>query len=157
MKTNSDYNDLLQLLNEHGVRYLIAGSYAVMKYTEPIWSKDIDVWIDPVSDNALKVLDALRRFGAPVSNLSIEDLTDPTTIFQIGVDGNRIDILTSISGLTFAEAWEKRDSFQLETTHSPVLSIEDTIRAAKASGRVKDRARIRALQKAVAIRTRLNK
>ena len=67
MKINSDYNDLLRLFDEFGVRYLIAGSYAVMKYTEPTWSKDIDLWIDPVPENAVKVLDALRRFGAPLN------------------------------------------------------------------------------------------
>jgi hypothetical protein len=61
VKINSDYNDLLRLFGECGVRYLIAGSYAVMKYTEPIWSKDIDIWIDPVPENVARVLDSLRR------------------------------------------------------------------------------------------------
>jgi hypothetical protein len=67
-----------------------------MKYTEPIWSKEIDLWIDPVPENAGKVLDALGRFGAPTGSLSVSDLTDPTTIFQIGVDGNRIDLMTAV-------------------------------------------------------------
>ena len=99
MKINSDYKDLLRLLNEFDVRYLIAGSYAVMKYTEPVWSKDIDIWIEPVAENAQKVLEALHRFGAPTGNVRVEDLTDPTTIFQIGIAGNRVDIMTSVPGL----------------------------------------------------------
>jgi len=111
VKINSDSNDLLRLFDEFAVRYLIAGSYAVMKYTESIWSKEIDLWIDPVPENAAKVLDALRRFGAPTGTLSVSDLTDPTTIFQIGVDGNRIDILTAVPGLTFEAAWGRRGTF----------------------------------------------
>ena len=119
MKTNSDYNDLLRLFDEFGVRYLIAGSYAVMKYTEPIWSKDIDLWIEPVPENAAKVFDALGRFGAPAGSLSVSDPTDPTTIFQIGVDGNRIDIMTAIPGLTFEAAWGRRGPVCLRRSDRP--------------------------------------
>ena len=82
MKINSDYNDLLRLFDEFGVRYLIAGSYAVMKYTEPTWSKDIDLWIDPVPENAVKVLDALRRFGAPTGSLSVSRPHRPNDHFS---------------------------------------------------------------------------
>jgi hypothetical protein len=155
VKINSDYNDLLRLFDEFGVRYLIAGSYAVMKYTEPIWSKDIDLWIDPVPENAAKVLDALRRFGAPTGSLSVSDLTDPTTIFQIGVDGNRIDIMTAVPGLTFEEAWGRRGTFLMSDVGSPVLSVDDTLAASKASNRPKDRARVRALEKAIEMQSRL--
>ena len=155
MKTNSDYNDLLRLFDEFGVRYLIAGSYAVMKYTEPIWSKDIDLWIEPVPENAAKVFDALGRFGAPAGSLSVSDLTDPTTIFQIGVDGNRIDIMTAVPGLTFEEAWGHRGTFLMSDVGSPVLSVEDTLAASKASNRPKDRARVRALEKAIEMRFHL--
>jgi hypothetical protein len=155
VKINSDYNDLLRLFDEFGVRYLIAGSYAVMKYTEPIWSKDIDLWIDPVPENAAKVFDALRRFGAPTGNLGVSDLTDPTTIFQIGVDGNRIDIMTAVPGLTFEDAWGRRGTFLMSDVGSPVLSVEDTLAASKASNRPKDRARVRALEKAIEMRSGL--
>ncbi len=155
MKINSDYSDLLRLFEDSGVRYLIAGSYAVMKYTEPIWSKDIDIWIDPTPENATKVLQALRVFGAPTSDVAIADLTDPTSIFQIGAEGNRIDIMTAVPGLEFKDAWEHRESFLLEDRGFPVLSVQDTIKAAEAANRPKDRARIRALKKAIQIRARL--
>jgi len=155
VKINSDSNDLLRLFDEFAVRYLIARSYAVMKYTESIWSKEIDLWIDPVPENAAKVLDALRRFGAPTGTLSVSDLTDPTTIFQIGVDGNRIDILTAVPGLTFEAAWGRRGTFLMSDVGSPVLSVEDTLAASKASNRPKDRARVRALEKAIEMRSRL--
>lgn len=132
------------MLNDAGVRYLIAGSYAAMKYTEPVWST-IDVWIEPSDDNSQKVLEALRRFGAPLAELSAGDLVDPATIFQIGVSGNRIDLLTSIAGLTFTDAWARRDTFQFGDLSCPVLSLDDTIRAAEAANRPEDRRRVRAL------------
>jgi len=155
VKINSDYNDLLRLFDEFGVRYLIAGSYAVMKYTEPIWSKDIELWIDPVPENAAKVFAALGRFGAPAGSLSVSDLTDPTTIFQIGVDGNRIDIMTAVPGLTFEAAWGRRGTFLMSDVGSPVLSVEDTLAASRASNRPQDRARVRALEKAIEMRSGL--
>jgi hypothetical protein len=70
-----------------------------MKYTEPMWSKDIDLWVEPTAENAAKVLTGLRRFGAPLGDLTVEQLTDPTTIFQIGIEGNRIDIMAGVPGL----------------------------------------------------------
>ncbi|HXS94414.1 MAG TPA: nucleotidyltransferase [Candidatus Limnocylindrales bacterium] len=154
MKINSDYSDLLRVFAERGVRYLIAGSYASMKYTEPIWSKDIDVWVEPVPENAAKVLDALRHFGAPIAGIEAEEFVNPTTIFQIGVEGVRIDIMTNILGLNFEEAWARRDTFLLNDATHPVLSIHDAIKAAEASGRAKDRSRVRALKKAAEMRNR---
>jgi hypothetical protein len=157
MRINSGCNDLLRLFGESGVRYLIAGSYAVMKYTESAWSKEIGVWVEPAPENAAKVLDALRRLGAPLGNLGVSDLTGPTTLFQIGVAGNRIDIMTDIPGLVFDEAWKRRDTFQYGGVASPVLSIEDTLTASRSSNRPSDRQRIRALRKAIEVRSRLGK
>jgi hypothetical protein len=97
----------------------------------------------------------LQRFGAPIGAVSISDLTNPTTVFQIGVAGNRVDIMAGIPGLDFQTAWERRDSFQLNQGGNPVLSIEDALAAAKAADRPKDRARIRALEKAIRIRERI--
>lgn len=98
------------------------------------------------------MLDALGRFGARTGSLSARDLTDPTTIFQIGIHGNRIDIMTAVPGLTFEAAWGRRGTFLMSDAGSPVLSVEDTLAAARASNRPKDRARVRALEKAMAMR-----
>lgn len=155
MKISSDYSDLLRLFDDCGVRYLIVGSYAVMKYTEPMWSKDIDLWVDPTAENAQRVLNALQSFGAPTGALSVADLTNPTTVFQIGVEGNRIDIMVGVPGLDFQVAWNRRDTFLLNSGGNPVLSIEDTLAAAKAANRPKDRVRIRALKKAIQIRKKI--
>lgn len=155
MKINSDYDDLLRLFDGFGIRYLIVGAYAAMKYTEPVWTRGMDVWVEPVEENAARVLSALQRFGAPLAGLTVADLTDPQTVFQIGVAGNRIDILTAIPGLSFDQAWARREQFSMNDAGHPVLSAQDAIAAAEASNRPKDRDRIKALKKSLELRRRL--
>ena len=82
---NSDFNDLLQALNDEAVEYLIVGGYAVGKYTEPRYTKDIDIWINASVENAERVLRALAKFGAPLANITVDDFTDPDLFYQIGV------------------------------------------------------------------------
>ena len=83
MKISSDYKDLLRSLNAAGVRYLIVGGYAVMIYTEPDFTKDIDIWIGPTLDNADALFRALREFGAPLNGISPRDFTEPETFYQM--------------------------------------------------------------------------
>jgi hypothetical protein len=148
VKISSDYSDLIQFLNDERVRYLIVGGYAAMKYTEPFWTKDLDIWIETTRENADRTLTALAKFGAPAGDLTVEDLLDTTTIYQIGVSGNRIDILTSVSGLAFADAWERRSSLDFGIRTAPVLSLDDMITAAEHTRRPRDRQRVRLLRKA---------
>jgi hypothetical protein len=108
MKINSDFRDLLRSFNAAGVRYLIVGGYAVMIHTEPRYTKDLDLWIDAVADNARRMIAALNEFGAPTSDIQPSDFTEPEVFFQIGVEPVRIDILTSVTGLGFEGAWERR-------------------------------------------------
>ena len=114
MKVNSDYRDLLQSLNEVHVRYLVVGGYAWMAHTEPRYTKDLDIWVDPVESNARLLLDALQRFGAPTKAVTIADFTEQEVFYQIGVEPVRIDIMTSVAGLTFSEAWERRVTVDFE-------------------------------------------
>jgi hypothetical protein len=108
MKISSDYKDLLKNLNAAGVRYLIVGGYAVMIYTEPSFTKDLDLWVDPSEHNAQALFRALAQFGAPLHGIRPADFTEPEVFYQMGVDPVRIDILTSLPGLGFASAWERR-------------------------------------------------
>ncbi len=71
MKINSDYRDLLRNLNEENVRYLVVGGYAWMAYTEPRYTKDLDIWIEPVETNSHLLLKALARFGAPTTDVTV--------------------------------------------------------------------------------------
>lgn len=95
---NSDFSDLLQALNDEAVEYLIVGGYAGGKYTEPRYTKDIDVWINTTADNVVRVFRALQKFGAPLSGIDISDFMNPDMFFQIGVEPSRIDILMGSTG-----------------------------------------------------------
>src|SRR5437016_2023132 len=101
----SDYKDLLEVLNACGVRYLIVGGHAVMKYTEPRRTKDLDLWVATDPANAENVHRALSAFGAPVERYTPSDFTQAEFWFQIGVAPVRVDILMSLPGVSFEEAW----------------------------------------------------
>src|SRR5947209_8588745 len=91
----SDWKDLLSALATEQSRFLVIGGYAVMKYTEPYTTKDLDLWIDPAPENAARVFRALAKFGAPLRGLTPEYFTVPGNFYQIGVSLWRVDILTS--------------------------------------------------------------
>jgi hypothetical protein len=109
-----------------------------MAHTEPRYTKDLDVWVEPTPQNAEVVYDALRRFGAPVSELTPGDFAEPPIFFQIGVPPVRIDILTTVSGLEFSDAWHRRMDTDFDGVNAPVLSREDLIVTKRAAGRPQD-------------------
>jgi hypothetical protein len=139
MKINSDFKDLLRDFDAAGVRYLIVDGYAVMVYTEPRYTKDLDLWVDPVAANAKAVLRALATFGAPTGDLTVSDLTEPEVFFQIGMDPVRVDILTSVEGLDFSTAWNRKAMVDFGGVSAPVLCREDLVHAKVASGRAQDK------------------
>ncbi len=93
-----DYLDLLQCLNDNKVKYLVIGGYAVIQYAEPRYTKDIDIWVEASTANAKKVLKALSKFGAPISNLTEEELSTPGLVYIFGVAPVRVDILNRVKG-----------------------------------------------------------
>ena len=111
---NSDYKDILRILSDRKARFLLVGAYAMAAHGYPRSTMDIDLWVMPDPENALQVLQALEDFGAPSGDLSPEDLQKEGVIFQIGVAPRRIDILTSVDGLEFSDAF----------THSDIIEIE---------------------------------
>jgi hypothetical protein len=138
MKINSDFKDLLRDLNAAGVRYLIVGGYAVMTYAEPRYTKDLDVWIDPVEPNAERLFVALAQFGAPTQDIRPSDFIEPEVFFQIGVEPVRIDIMTSVPGLDFDAAWECKAIVDFGGESAPVLCREDVVKSKVAAGRTRD-------------------
>ena len=108
MEIPHDYRDLLRILNEHKVRYLVIGAYAVSYYAEPRYTKDFDIWIDPSPENAQRVYDALKEFGAPLKGIKTNDFTDENLVYQIGIAPVRIDIIMGPRGIGFDAAWKKR-------------------------------------------------
>ena len=147
MKISSDYRDLLSIFNAAGVRYLIVGGYAVMVHTEPRYTKDLDIWVDTSGDNASVLFQALAQFGAPLKALHPADFMEPEVFYQIGMEPVRVDIMTSVAGLKFDEAWKRKVTVDFDGEPAAVLSREDLLLAKKAAGRHRDRKHIKSLQK----------
>jgi hypothetical protein len=143
---NEDYKDMLHALSEEKVRFLLIGAYAMAAHGYPRATMDIDIWVLPSPKNAEAVLRALRRFGAPLHNLTLEDLNDEGTIFQIGVAPRRIDIITAAAGLRFEETYERSMTVSIEGIEVRIPSVEDLIRNKRATGRTKDLADVEALE-----------
>ena len=108
MAVSSDFRDLLSVFNANQVRYLVIGGYAVVRYTEPRYTKDLDIWISVDPENAVAVFRALRAFGAPLTGMTERDFSEEGFFYQMGVPPVRIDILTEITGLSFDVAWKNR-------------------------------------------------
>lgn len=142
---NEDYRDILQSLSDERVRFLLVGAYALAAHGFPRATMDIDIWVMPDPDNADAVLRALNRFGAPLHSLTKADLECVDTVFQIGVAPRRIDIMTSVSGLVFEEAFRDSVLIVIEGIEVHVLSGEDLMRNKRAAGRTKDLADVEAL------------
>ena len=126
------------LFAKHRVRYLVVGAYAVMHYTEPRYTKDIDLWIDPSTHNARRAYRALVEYGAPLRGYTPADFTARESVFQIGVDPVRIDVLMSLPGVMFDTAWRNRTSAKVGDVRVQFISKRDLIRAKKAAGRNRD-------------------
>jgi hypothetical protein len=154
METNSDFRDLLRLFVDESVRFLIVGGYAVICHTEPYYTKDLDIWIEPDPDNATRALRALSRFGAPTATASIEDLINPDLIYQIGVDPVRVDVMAAVPGLEFGPAWDRRVQSDFGGLLVPVLSLDDTLSSKQAAGRPKD---VLQVEQLIAAKKRLGK
>jgi hypothetical protein len=135
---NSDFRDLLRLFNAHKVRYLVVGGYAVRKYTEPRYTKDLDIWVEATPKNAKAVFKALRRFEAPLADLSEADFAIEGFFYQMGRPPARIDILMSILGVAFADAWLNRAASDFDGVTAHFISIKDLIANKRAVGRPQD-------------------
>jgi hypothetical protein len=135
---NRDFAEMLSALSAAGVRFLIVGAHALAAHGAPRATGDLDIWIDATPENAVRVLAALRIFGAPLLDLSAADLCTPETVFQIGVPPARIDILTSISGVEFGDAWSRRIEVPIGDLRIGTIGRTDFIANKKASGRPKD-------------------
>lgn len=133
-----DYEDLFKVLNAHGIKYLVAGAQAVIYYTEPRYTKDLDVWVIPELNNSHHILKALGDFGAPLKGLSADEFKNRQLIIQIGVAPVRIDILLDIDGVDFKRAWKNRKRAHYGNTPINVMGVADLIRAKKAAGRPQD-------------------
>jgi predicted nucleotidyltransferase len=149
MEDNPHFTELLQKLNAHKVEFLIVGGYAVVKYTEPRFTKDLDIWIRNTSENAERVYLALAEFGAPLETdgLMARDFATPDLTYQIGRPPLRVDIITRIDGVVFQEAWSRRTPGKMAGVDVYFISLDDLIRNKEASGRASDVEHLKQLRK----------
>lgn len=137
---NENFRDMLLALNDANVRFLLVGAYALAAHGSPRATGDIDFWVQPTPDNARKVWQALVQFGAPTSQVTVDDFSSPEIVYQIGLPPQRIDILTSISGVDFEAAWNSRLTIEVDGIPLSVLSLNDLYLNKSSTGREKDQA-----------------
>lgn len=134
----SDFKEFLKLLNEYRVEYLLIGGYAVGLHGYVRSTQDMDIWVSASSDNAERLSLALQEFGFPALDVPSSLLAHPDRIFRMGVPPTRIEITTSISGVSFPECRQNRVEMELDGLVVPVISLPCLRRNKKASGRHKD-------------------
>ncbi len=139
MLTNADFKELLNLFEKNKVRYLVVGGYAVMKYSEPRFTKDLDILIATDPENANAVYAALKDFGAPLVNLTADDFTQRGYFYQMGRPPLRVDIMMSIPGIRFEDAWKNREMVVLDNLKISFISRSDLIRSKETSARPQDK------------------
>jgi hypothetical protein len=143
---NPDFRDRLAELNACQDEYLVVGAHAVAAHGHVRATKDLDVWVRPNPENAARVLRALAAFGAPLHDLTQDDLSRPGLIFQMGIPPVRIDVITSIAGIDFQEAWAERLAARFGGEPVHVLSRRHLIANKKAAGRLQDLADVERLE-----------
>jgi predicted nucleotidyltransferase len=152
-----DFEEFIAALNARSVRYLLIGAHALAFHARPRATKDLDVYVEPTSKNARRVLDALGDFfGAPMSSYSVADILDPDTVIQLGIAPVRIDVLSSVDGLpAFGAAWKRRASGRFGKVPAHYLSLTDLIVAKAAAARPQDLADLAVLRRVLARKDRL--
>ena len=135
---NKDYKEMLQTLLKNDVKFLVVGAYAMGVYGYVRATGDFDLFVEPSKENAKKLYNTLKEYGAPLHDINEETFTKENVIYQIGIEPVRIDVITEISGVSFKEAYASKNEIEYEGLKIPFLSKEKLIKNKKASGRAKD-------------------
>ncbi|MFQ5659709.1 MAG: nucleotidyl transferase AbiEii/AbiGii toxin family protein [Gammaproteobacteria bacterium] len=147
METQADFRELLALFNAHNVEYIVVGGYALAFHGAPRFTGDIDILVDTAPVNSQHILDALHEFGFGSLELTQNDFEIPDNVIQLGVPPVRVDILTSISGVS----WEQAFAHKVEGIYGDVpvyyIGLEEFAANKRATGRIKDLADLEALNK----------
>jgi hypothetical protein len=142
---NRDFKEFAQLLNARRVDYLVVGGYALAAHGHPRYTGDIDFWIEPSSENIAKLLLVLNDFGFSSLGISATDF-DSDTVMQLGQPPRRIDLLTSIDGVTFDACFARREQVVLADVTLNVIGLDDLKVNKRAAGRLKDLADLESLE-----------
>jgi len=143
---NQDFKEFLQSLNDNGVRYLVVGGYAVAFHGHPRYTKDIDIWIAMDAVNAANIIKALEQFGFASLELQEKDFSAPDQIIQLGYPPNRIDIITTASGVDFEICYPARVLAEIDGVQVNFIDLANLKQNKKAVGRLQDLADIESLE-----------
>jgi len=135
---NRHFVEILSALSDAGADFMVVGGWAVAAHGYPRYTGDFDIWIRPESGNAERVYAALAAFGAPLGDLSREELAVPGLVFQMGLPPQRIDIINELEGIEFEHAWARRVTITLGGLAVPVIGRDDLIANKRATARPKD-------------------
>ena len=148
MKVEKDYEEILKLFNRHKVKYCIIGAFAVAFYARPRYTKDIDIFIDSSPENAGRIIKALTEFGFEDLDLSEDDLCQEGNIIQLGYEPLRVDIVTSLSSISFNQVWKNKVSADYGREKVHFIGLDDLIQTKKQSSRPQDKVDLDLLVKA---------
>lgn len=138
MVINKDFKEFIELLNNHEVKYLVVGGYAVAFHGHPRYTKDLDVWVWLEEQNAEKIIDVLKDFGFASLQFNREDFLNPDNVIQLGQPPNRIDLLTGLSGVDFKDCYDKKNVITINNLEVNIIDLDSLRRNKKASGRFQD-------------------
>lgn len=146
---NSDFKDLLRIFAEEQVEYLVVGAYAVIHYTQPRYTKDMDLWIKPSVENAARVAKAFRKFGIPLIEVTQDDFAHEGLQYVIGMEPCQVDFLTSLPGSPdFETAWKSRSTGSEGDIPVHFLGKDHLVSAKQTAGRLQDLADIEEINRA---------
>lgn len=131
--------DFIQLCNEHEVKYLVVGGYAVGVHGYPRYTKDLDIAIEVTRENAIKTAVVIQEFGLASLGLTAEDFLKKNFVTQLGHEPVRIDILNDVDGLTFSQAWENRKVVEYDGVAINFVGLKELLVLKTIAGRSQDK------------------
>lgn len=143
---NQDFKEFIQSLNDNQVRYLVIGGYAVALHGYPRYTKDIDIWIETMPENAVNVMQALQQFGFGSLELTLEDFLAPDQVIQLGYPPNRIDLITTPDGVDFVTCFDAKLEVAIDGMMVNFIDLKNLRINKKASGRLQDLADLENLE-----------
>ena len=138
MELHRDFRELLESFNAHGVEYVLVGAYALAFHGAPRYTGDLDLFVRPTFENAHRLIAALGDFGFGSLDLAVEDFTAPDRVVQLGVPPVRVDLVTSLTGVTWDEVWSARTAMAAGGIRIAVIDRAAFIKNKRATGRPKD-------------------
>jgi len=143
---NQDFREFVQSLNDNQVRYLVVDGYAVAFHGYPLYTKDIDLWVEMTPENAARIVQALQQFGFGSLGLTVQDFLEADTIIQLGHPPRRIDLLTTVPGVDFAVCFDARVVVEIDDLPVNFIDLQNLIKNKRASGSAQDLADIENLE-----------